>query len=50
MSVLLLLAHAGEGGGSAFFQMPPLHPILVNFTAALVPASLLSDVLGRLFR
>ena len=31
-------------------QLPPLHPILVNFTAALVPASLISDVLGRLLR
>ena len=30
--------------------MPPLHPILVNFTAALVPASLVSDVLGRVLR
>src|SRR3954462_9761807 len=26
-----------------------LHPILVNFTAALVPASLASDMAGRLF-
>lgn len=50
MNVLFLLAHAGEGGGSALFQLPPLHPILVNFTAALVPLSLFSDVLGRLLR
>jgi uncharacterized membrane protein len=27
-----------------------IHPILVNFTAALVPASFGSDVLGRIFR
>jgi uncharacterized membrane protein len=27
--------------------LPPLHPILVNFTAALVPASVMSDLLGR---
>lgn len=27
-----------------------LHPILVNFTAALVPVSLGSDILGRLLR
>jgi uncharacterized membrane protein len=27
-----------------------LHPILVNFTAALLPLALLSDVLGRLLR
>ncbi|HEY8668386.1 MAG TPA: DUF2231 domain-containing protein [Tepidisphaeraceae bacterium] len=44
------MARAGAGGGSGFLQLPPLHPILVNFTAALVPASLISDVLGRLFR
>jgi uncharacterized membrane protein len=28
--------------------MPPVHPIFVNFTAALIPVSLASDVLGRL--
>jgi uncharacterized membrane protein len=39
-----LLAHAGEGSG---WHLPPLHPILVNFTAALIPASLFSDLLGR---
>lgn len=27
-----------------------IHPILVNFTAALLPLALLSDVLGRIFR
>lgn len=27
-----------------------IHPILVNFTAALVPVSLASDVLGRAFK
>jgi uncharacterized membrane protein len=36
------------------FTMPVtadhIHPILVNFTAALVPASLVSDMLGRLTR
>jgi uncharacterized membrane protein len=35
--------------------LPPMswqniHPILVNFTAALIPVSVLSDVLGRLLR
>lgn len=40
------LAHAGE----IFRSLPPIHPILVNFTAALVPASLASDVAGRLSR
>lgn len=31
-------------------QVPPLHPILVNFTAALIPVSVVSDWLGRLLR
>jgi uncharacterized membrane protein len=31
-------------------SLPPLHPILVNFTAALVPVSLASDLLGRVLR
>ena len=30
--------------------IPPLHPILVHFTAALVPASLISDLAGRFLR
>ena len=33
--------------GSAVFDFP-LHPILVNFTAALVPVSVASDWMGRL--
>jgi uncharacterized membrane protein len=32
------------------FPFDHLHPILVNFTAALVPTSLGSDVLGRVFK
>lgn len=32
------------------FSPEHIHPILVNFTAALVPASFASDVLGKLFR
>src|SRR5438046_10290047 len=31
-------------------QPEQLHPILVNFTAALLPLAFLSDVLGRIFR
>lgn len=31
-------------------DLPPLHPILVNFTAALIPASVLSDWLGKFLR
>ncbi len=33
----------------ALDQSWKLHPILVNFTAALVPVSVLSDIAGRLF-
>lgn len=32
------------------FQPEHIHPILVNFTAALVPTSFGSDVLGKVFR
>lgn len=49
MNLILLPAYAIT---DALFQrvLPPAHPIFVNFTAALVPASLISDVLGRLLR
>ncbi|GAC1659385.1 MAG: hypothetical protein NVS9B15_21870 [Acidobacteriaceae bacterium] len=44
-----------EPSPASFKWSPPtspeqLHPILVNFTAALLPLALLSDVLGRIFR
>jgi uncharacterized membrane protein len=32
------------------FSWQNIHPILVNFTAALIPASVFSDLLGRLLR
>lgn len=54
MSPLLpLLGHAaggaeGYGFWERFIALPPLHPILVNFTAALLPAAFLSDLLGKL--
>lgn len=32
------------------FSLQNAHPVLVNFTAALVPASVLSDMLGKLLR
>jgi uncharacterized membrane protein len=32
------------------FSFSHVHPILVNFTAALFPASMGSDVMGRMFR
>ena len=50
MSLVVILANAGEAAERWHFQLPPLHPILVNFTAALIPASLLSDLLGRVTR
>jgi uncharacterized membrane protein/plastocyanin len=48
-------AKGGENGPQSIGWAPPIspqqiHPILVNFTAALLPLAFLSDVLGRLFR
>jgi uncharacterized membrane protein len=42
-----ILAHAGEAHLPSF-QLPPLHPILVNFTAALIPSAFVADLMGRL--
>ena len=47
--MMWLLLHAGDAGASQW-RLPPLHPILVNFTAALIPVSVLSDMLGRFLR
>ena len=44
--MLLFMLVLGHGDMSAL-ELPPLHPILVNFTAALVPVSFLSDLVGR---
>lgn len=46
---------ANVAGGATLKWSPPtkpeeLHPILVNFTAALLPLALLSDILGRIFQ
>lgn len=57
-ALLLPIAHAAGGGAGGeshafwenFLTPPPLHPLLVNFTAALIPASFVSDLLGRLLR
>jgi uncharacterized membrane protein len=49
MVFTLILAHA-EGGGLFSGPLPPVHPIFVNFTAALVPVSVVSDVLGRVLK
>lgn len=32
------------------FSWQNIHPVLVNFTAALIPVSVFSDLLGKLFR
>ena len=32
------------------FSAQDIHPILVNFTAALIPASVVSDVFGKVLR
>ena len=44
-----VLAHAGEEGGiwEIFKHLPPAHPILVNFTAALIPTAIGADLIGR---
>jgi uncharacterized membrane protein len=45
---------SGEGAATLKWSHPrkpeEFHPILVNFTAALLPLALLSDILGLLFR
>jgi plastocyanin/uncharacterized membrane protein len=46
---------SGKEGRISLRWSPPkrpeeIHPILVNFTAALLPLALLSDLLGRIFR
>jgi uncharacterized membrane protein len=48
-------AQAGTGSPATLKWSPPrtpeeFHPILVNFTAALLPLALLSDILGLTFR
>jgi plastocyanin/uncharacterized membrane protein len=48
-------ANDATGSAGTLRWSPPrtpdeLHPILVNFTAALLPLALLSDILGRIFR
>ena len=46
-AILLPLASAGGGGFSHFLSPPPLHPILVHFTAALVPLSFCFDLIAK---
>ena len=48
-AIMSTLAHAGESHGGGF-RLPPIHPILVNFTAALVPTSFVLDLFGRVLR
>ncbi len=46
--MIWLIAHGVQNGWLPI-QMTPIHPILVNFTAALVPTSFAADLLGRWF-
>ena len=49
-ALLTCAAAGGHGGGGGGGSFPPFHPILVNFTAALIPASFAADLLGAWFR
>lgn len=42
--------HDGEHKHWLVLAMPPAHPLLVNFTAGLFPASVLAEWLGKLLR
>jgi len=39
-----------EHAHSSVFALPPAHPLLVNFTAGLLPAAVVAEWLGRLLR
>ena len=45
-----ILASSVLGALKQFVSVTKLHPILVNFTEALVPVSLASDLIGRMFK
>ncbi|ABF40789.1 Plastocyanin-like protein [Candidatus Koribacter versatilis Ellin345] len=54
-TVLVSIAAAQDQTSASLKWAPPtapqqFHPILVNFTAALLPLAFLSDLLGRMFR
>lgn len=44
-------AHGGEvhEASSGVLRMPPLHPALVHFTLAFIPAAFFSDLIARLY-
>jgi uncharacterized membrane protein len=50
MSIESILGAGIISGMKQFVMTTRLHPILVNFTAALVPISLFSDLAGRLLK
>ncbi len=57
MMPLLQTLACSAGISIGMLRLPPpsfsaqdIHPILVNFTAALIPASVASDMLGKIFR
>lgn len=45
------VAHGGEvhEASSGVLRMPPLHPALVHFTIAFIPAAFFSDLMARLY-
>lgn len=45
-------AHGSEAheASSGLLRMPPLHPALVHFTIAFIPAAFFSDLVARLYR
>jgi uncharacterized membrane protein len=45
----LILAASAYETLHQFVSVYKVHPMLVNFTAALIPISVLSDILGRVF-
>ena len=47
MTPLLETTLGDSGVWQLFTQTPPLHPILVNLTAGLIPAAVAFDLIGR---
>ena len=50
MHIEPIFAASVVGALKQFVTLTKLHPILVNFTAALVPVSVASDLAGRLYK
>jgi hypothetical protein len=48
LTAQLVLAASAAESLRQFVTAYKVHPILVNFTAALIPVSVVSDILGRI--